>query len=57
MPRGKPDILVMWNDDMGQFNLSHRSHGVMGCRTPSIDRIAREGMMFTDCDEAVFSAA
>jgi hypothetical protein len=48
MPNGKPNILVMWGDDIGQFNLSCYSHGVMGYRTPNIDRIAREGMMFTD---------
>ncbi len=48
MPNGKPNILVMWGDDIGQFNLSCYSHGVMGYRTPNIDRIAREGLMFTD---------
>src|SRR5580765_1031821 len=45
---GKPNILVIWGDDIGISNLSCYSHGVMGYRTPNIDRIAREGMMFTD---------
>jgi arylsulfatase len=44
----KPNILVIFGDDVGQTNLSAYSFGVMGYRTPSIDRIAREGMMFTD---------
>ena len=44
----KPNILVIWGDDIGISNLSCYSHGVMGYRTPNIDRIAREGMMFTD---------
>lgn len=48
MPNGKPNILVIWGDDIGQTNLSCYSHGMMGYRTPNIDRIAREGMMFTD---------
>src|SRR5450755_3532251 len=38
----------VWGDDIGQSNLSCYSHGVMGYRTPNIDRIAKEGMMFTD---------
>ena len=45
----KPNILVIMGDDIGQTNLSAYSFGVMGYRTPNIDRIAREGMMFTDC--------
>ncbi|MER8442879.1 arylsulfatase [Mesorhizobium sp. M1066] len=45
---GKPNILVIWGDDIGQSNLSCYSHGVMGYRTPHIDRLAKEGMMFTD---------
>jgi len=45
----KPNILVIWGDDIGMWNLSAYSHGMMGYRTPNIDRIAREGMMFTDC--------
>ncbi|HEY1379435.1 MAG TPA: arylsulfatase [Gemmataceae bacterium] len=44
----KPNILVIWGDDIGQSNLSVYSHGVMGYKTPNIDRLAREGMMFTD---------
>ena len=46
---GKPNILVIWGDDIGISNLSCYSHGLMGYRTPNIDRIAKEGMMFTDC--------
>src|SRR6201992_1265264 len=44
----KPNILVSWGDDIGINNLSCYSHGVMGYRTPNIDRLAKEGMMFTD---------
>ncbi|HEY7553799.1 MAG TPA: sulfatase-like hydrolase/transferase, partial [Candidatus Binatia bacterium] len=44
----KPNILVMWGDDIGQSNLSCFSKGMMGYRTPNIDRIASEGMIFTD---------
>src|SRR6187200_3321933 len=44
----KPNILVIWGDDIGQHNLSCYSHGVMGYKTPNIDRLAKEGMMFTD---------
>src|SRR5256886_15928154 len=44
----KPNILVIWGDDIGTTNLSCYSHGVMGYRTPNIDRLAKEGMMFTD---------
>jgi arylsulfatase A-like enzyme len=47
MPK-KPNILVIWGDDIGIENLSCYSHGVMGYQTPNIDRIAKEGMMFTD---------
>jgi len=45
---GKPNILVIWGDDIGQTNVSTYSRGMMGYRTPNIDRIAKEGMMFTD---------
>jgi arylsulfatase A-like enzyme len=45
---GKPHIVVIWGDDIGQTDLSVYSHGLMGFRTPNIDRIAREGMLFTD---------
>ena len=44
----KPNILVMWGDDIGQSNLSCYTKGVMGYHTPNIDRIANEGMIFTD---------
>ena len=44
----KPNILVIWGDDIGQFNVSAYNMGVMGYRTPNIDRIAREGAIFTD---------
>ncbi len=44
----KPNILVIFGDDIGQTNLSCYSFGVMGYKTPNIDRIAKEGMMFTD---------
>ena len=45
----KPNILVIWGDDIGITNLSCYSVGLMGYRTPNIDRIAKEGMKFTDC--------
>ncbi|MCJ8159557.1 arylsulfatase [Sphingomonas sp. LaA6.9] len=48
MPNGKPNILVVWGDDIGLWNLSAYSRGAMGYRTPNIDRIAREGAIFTD---------
>jgi arylsulfatase len=48
MPNGKPNILVIWGDDIGISNLSCYSDGLMGYRTPNIDRIADEGMRFTD---------
>jgi len=44
----KPNILVIWGDDIGQSNISAYSKGMMGYRTPNIDRIANEGMIFTD---------
>jgi arylsulfatase A-like enzyme len=44
----KPNILVIFGDDIGLANVSAYSHGLMGYRTPNIDRIAREGMMFID---------
>ncbi len=44
----KPNILVMWGDDIGQSNLSCFTKGMMGYRTPNIDRVANEGMVFTD---------
>ena len=45
---GKPNILVIWGDDIGIANLSCYTRGLMGYRTPNIDRIAGEGMIFTD---------
>ena len=44
----KPNILVIWGDDIGITNLSCYSDGMMGYRTPNIDRIAKESAMFTD---------
>ena len=44
----KPNILVVWGDDIGQTNISRYTQGLMGYRTPNIDRIAEEGMTFTD---------
>ena len=48
MLNGKPNILVMWGDDVGIANPSCYSNGLMGYRTPNIDRIADEGALFTD---------
>ena len=45
---GKPNILVIWGDDIGYWNLSAYNQGMMGYRTPNIDRIAKEGALFTD---------
>ncbi len=44
----KPNIVIIWGDDIGQSNIGAYSHGVMGYKTPNIDRIAKEGVMFTD---------
>jgi arylsulfatase len=44
----KPNILVIWGDDIGLWNISHNSRGMMGYQTPNIDRIAKEGVGFTD---------
>jgi arylsulfatase len=44
----KPNILVIWGDDIGQSNISAYTMGLMGYRTPNIDRVAAEGMIFTD---------
>src|SRR4030095_2917919 len=44
----KPNILVIFGDDIGQTNISAYSFGLVGYKTPNIDRIAKEGMMFTD---------
>lgn len=47
-PAKKPNILVIWGDDIGTWNISHNSRGMMGYKTPNIDRIAKEGVSFTD---------
>src|SRR5947207_12410896 len=44
----KPNILIIWGDDIGYWNISHYSKGMMGYHTPNIDRIAQEGATFTD---------
>jgi len=44
----KPNILIIWGDDIGWFNISAYNMGMMGYKTPNIDRIAKEGAMFTD---------
>ena len=44
----KPNILVIWGDDIGTWNISHNNRGMMGYTTPNIDRIASEGIAFTD---------
>jgi arylsulfatase A-like enzyme len=44
----KPNILVIWGDDIGGFNISAYNQGMMGYKTPNIDRIAKEGALFTD---------
>jgi len=44
----KPNILVIWGDDIGTWNISHNNRGMMGYQTPNIDRVAKEGVAFTD---------
>src|SRR4030095_9061523 len=46
--QGKPNILIIWGDDIGWSNLSCYNLGMMGYRTPNIDRLAKEGALFTD---------
>ena len=46
--QSKPNILVLWGDDIGTWNISHNNRGMMGYQTPNIDRIAKEGVGFTD---------
>ena len=48
MPEKKPNILILWGDDIGWWNISYNSRGQMGYRTPNIDRVANEGVAFTD---------
>ncbi|MGA3117361.1 MAG: arylsulfatase [Syntrophobacteraceae bacterium] len=44
----KPNILIIWGDDIGTWNISYNNRGMMGYRTPNIDRIGNEGVAFTD---------
>ena len=44
----QPNILILWGDDIGTWNISHFSRGMMGYTTPNIDRVAKEGVTFTD---------
>ena len=44
----KPNILIIWGDDIGTWNISHNNRGMMAYETPNIDRIAKEGLSFTD---------
>ncbi len=44
----RPNILIIWGDDIGYWNVSAYNQGMMGYKTPNIDRIAREGALFTD---------
>jgi arylsulfatase A-like enzyme len=48
MAAKKPNILIIWGDDIGYWNVSAYNQGMMGYRTPNIDRIAKEGAMLTD---------
>src|SRR3974390_2967309 len=47
-PKKKPNILVIWGDDVGYWNISAYNQGMMGYHTPNIDRLAKEGAIFTD---------
>ena len=47
-PTKKPNILIIWGDDIGYWNVSAYNQGMMGYKTPNIDRIAKEGALFTD---------
>jgi arylsulfatase A-like enzyme len=47
-PQKKPNIVIIWGDDIGQSNISAYTKGLMGYQTPNIDRMAKEGMLFTD---------
>jgi len=47
-PAGKPNILIIWGDDVGMWNISAYHRGMMGGRTPNIDRLANQGMLFVD---------
>jgi arylsulfatase A-like enzyme len=48
MAAKQPNILILWGDDIGFWNISYNSRGMMGYRTPNIDRVAHEGVAFTD---------
>ena len=48
MASKQPNILILWGDDIGMWNISHFSRGMMGYQTPNIDRVANEGVTFTD---------
>lgn len=48
LPGDRPNILVIWGDDVGYWNISAYNQGMMGYQTPNIDRIAKEGALFTD---------
>jgi len=48
MAQKKPNILIIWGDDIGEFNISAYNMGMMGYKTPNIDRIAKNGALFTD---------
>ena len=48
MPAKQPNILILWGDDVGWWNISYNSRGQMGYRTPNIDRVGSEGVAFTD---------
>src|SRR6202161_871732 len=48
MATKQPNILILWGDDIGTWNISTFSKGMMGYRTPNIDRVAEEGVAFTD---------
>jgi arylsulfatase A-like enzyme len=48
LAQDKPNIVVIWGDDIGQTNISAYTKGLVGYRTPNIDRVAQEGMVFTD---------
>jgi arylsulfatase len=48
MAKKQPNILILWGDDIGWWNISYNSRGQMGYRTPNIDRVGNEGVAFTD---------
>ncbi len=48
LAQDQPNIVIIWGDDIGYWNISAYNQGMMGYRTPNIDRIAREGAIFTD---------